>query len=271
MQLASITTAPKRMLPSSAGSCSKDPIRFRGSTWNLFEYGGGNPETNLDSLGLRFGPAARPPVRPWRPGGPRGGSGVGTPSNPLPNYPFPKPNPFPPGYPKPGVNPGPEDPNYPNFVKQCWSRYNNSCKQKNPHAPTCGPAGKSTDEVMDDFAEDNVSSGLWPEAHYKFVDCKKVQEFNTGPFGFPFTPDSNSPCGTGPGYTLHCKVLVFAETAIWVSEQDAISVFICPCCDPSDPEGGLKHRPRPDFPSHFPGGNRPPDHNIDPKMPRAKE
>jgi hypothetical protein len=37
---------------SRLGSCSRDPIGFEGSEWNLYEYVGGRPLVNIDPLGL---------------------------------------------------------------------------------------------------------------------------------------------------------------------------------------------------------------------------
>lgn len=220
-------------------------------------------------MGLRGG-APPVPVRPG--GGPRVRGPVAGPNTyPLPG-PFAPPNPFPPGYPLPGVNPSPGDPFYPEFVKRCWKEWSRSCRVKYPLIPACKGGAKTFKETIDDFANNNVNGGIWPTgARFEFVNCMKVQEFNEpapspllpGPSAPPLpTPSGPGPCGPGvPGYTVHCKVMVFTHTGIWISERDAVSVIMCKCCDDNDPTSGPRIEPSK---PHFPGGNRPPNHSIDP-------
>ncbi len=247
-----------KAIDAQLGSCSRDPIGYQGG-WGLFAYVLNNPEVIVDPLGLK-GRVGGPGTGGSRgPRGPRGGIAP-NPNDPVPqSSPFQTPNPFPPGYPKPGLNPGPSDPNFPNFVKKCWRQYDNSCRKKYPFLPSCDSNAATFSEMAEDFAKQNVSDGLWTSGRYEFVNCQKTQEFNQPkPYPHP-TPTDDAPCGRGvPGYTLHCQVLAFTETGVWLSKRDAISVFMCMCCDDNDPGSGPRNQPRnpPDNP-HLPGGNRP--------------
>ena len=219
-------------------------------------------------------PNVRPPTLPGGPGpGPRpfpvnnNGPRFIDPTSGLPvASPWPPYLPLlPPGYPQPGINPAPYTPEYDPYVKKCWDRYKNDCFNKNPGAAVCG-----NDTELDDFIDENKRNGTWPsENQYTFVDCQTVSEFNSGR---PFDPTKpinswpDSPCGTAPGKTVHCKVWVQTPAGgQWVSERDAVSYFACTCCDPKNPQAPAgENRKR----AHFPGGNRVPVHSIDPPIRR---
>jgi len=269
------------MSPCAGRFLGRDPIGYEGSPFGLTEFLSSGPLISIDPEGERTGitPGTRVPNRPIRPNYPTPGS----PGNPrLPRLPWqpipkgeipiegsnpwhPQPLPLPPGYPKPGVAPGPGDPNYPKYVKRCWYEWKNDCFLNNPGIPSCATLPSPT---LDDFIEQNKHGGIWPsENRYEFVNCREISSFNQ-PSSLPTpnpwntNPWPASPCGSTPGKTYHCQVMVFSPSGrIWLSRRDAVSYFTCKCCDPNNPyqqPADIIMRP------HFPGGNRPPNHNIDP-------
>lgn len=109
--------------PYSGRFCSRDPIGYEGSPWNLYEYVFGSPVKWVDPSGLRTGAPPRPGPRPGprpRPGGPRGPHhpGPGTPGGP-PIAPL---GPLPPGTP-PTVSPMPGTPEYREWHRKLWEDY----------------------------------------------------------------------------------------------------------------------------------------------------
>ena len=65
---------PSPSQQSRLGSCSRDPIGYRGSRWSLYEYVGGNPIIRVDPSGedwpkdwYPMGPGALPPPVPSHP------------------------------------------------------------------------------------------------------------------------------------------------------------------------------------------------------------
>jgi RHS repeat-associated protein len=126
-----------RYLHSGLGRfCSRDPIGYEGSRWNLAEYVGSRPNSSVDPSGLQLRGA---PITPRTlPSCPQAGTGA-SPGSRTPVTPFYRPIPgwkelpdpyapppsrhWPIGFPTgPTISPGPSDPGYPDLIERYRNR-----------------------------------------------------------------------------------------------------------------------------------------------------
>ncbi len=174
--------------------------------------------------------------------------------------PIPTPLPPPSWLPIERIQPLPHTREHEVYARAMWKAWENDCRNFNILGqfplPPCPTPLFTIEDVGTQFLRSQVSTGVLPAFDFEAVNCRPIQT----------VPSPNQICGPDTAATFHCKALVKAPHAVWVTARDMVSVFVCRCCDSQT--GAIAMNPRGlgtvagKGQPHFPGGNKPPGVDI---------